>query len=397
MTDHLTDLIRQHATSQPVPELDLDGVIRSGRRAGRRRAVVRRSVATLAIGAVAGTAVAVGSGGGGGAPSLQVESSISASDAALVSDAYRTGGAFSRGDTVWFSDPDYSVDLGADVQTLFYTADGVVAAVSDDDAGDAPRGWVYVGTDGTVRRLDLPPKVVPGADAAADRLAYVTKAGSGYEVHVVEASSGDELAVVPFDGGYSWAGWTVPPIGLTGDYVVVGTNDAQKVLNWRTGRAVAAVPGEQLPSTGGGRALGGDHGSTAYQLGDARQLGSTADLTVGSGDGRWASNELSPDGRFVQTTTTFVSTDEDGTRTVVDGVEGNEVRNPVVHVTDLDTGRRITLPGDGFTYGWTPDGRLVKVEGSRVTTCDAATGACSTRTVPDGPGKIRVAGTYLGS
>ncbi|MDR6117473.1 hypothetical protein QE370_000657 [Aeromicrobium sp. SORGH_AS981] len=397
MTENLTDLIRQHATSQPVPELDLDGVIRSGRRAGRRRAVVRRSVATLAIGAVAGTAVAVSGVGRDAGSSLQVESSISASDVDLVSSAYRTGGAFSRGDTVWFSDPDYSVDLGTAVQTLYYTADGVIAAVSDDDAGDAPRGWVYVGTDGTVRRLDLPRKVVPGADASADRLAYVTKAGSGYEVHVVEASSGDELAVVPFDGGYTWAGWSVPPIGLTGDYVVVGTNEAQKVLNWRTGREVASVPGEQLPSTGGGRALGGDHGSTAYRLGDSRQLRSTADLTVGSGDARWASNELSPDGRFVQTTTTFVSTDEDGTRTVVDGVDGDEVRNPVVHVTDLDTGRRITLPGDGFTYGWTPDGRLVKVEGSRVTTCDAATGDCSTRTVPDGPGKIRVAGTYVGS
>ena len=44
---------------------------------------------------------------------------------------------FSRGDTVWFSNPTYSVDLSVNVQMMLDTSRGVVAAVTNDDAGDA--------------------------------------------------------------------------------------------------------------------------------------------------------------------------------------------------------------------------------------------------------------------
>ena len=120
-----------------------------------------------------------------------------------MSAAYRAGGAFSRGDTLWFSDPNYSVDLGVKIQLMYYTANGVVAGVTNDDAGDVKRDYVYVGTDGSVRELNLPGDVVPGTDAQADRLAYVTKEGSGYEIHVVEASTGHELATQSFDAPYT--------------------------------------------------------------------------------------------------------------------------------------------------------------------------------------------------
>ena len=39
----------------------------------------------------------------------------------------------------------------------------------------------------------------------------------------------------------------------------------------------------------------------------------------------------------------------------------------------------------------------MRVDGTKVTTCDGSTGACTVRTVPAGPGKIRMAGKYLGS
>ncbi|WP_313407498.1 hypothetical protein [Aeromicrobium sp.] len=400
MTDQLVDQIRHHANAEPVPELDLDGVIRRGRRARRQRTVARRSIAALAVAAVAGTAVLVGTNRDTGPSRLEVSSTIAAGDVALVSAAYRTGGAFSRGDTLWFSDPDYSVDLGVTVQLMYYTAEGVVAGVTNDEAGDAKRDYVYVGTDGTVRELDLPGKVVPGTDAQADRFTYLTEQGGGYRIHVVEASTGRELATQPFDAPYSWAGWAVPPVGLTGDYVVVGVDGDQQVVNWRTGERVADVPAEQLPSTGGGRALGGPLGAETYELGESTPLRSTKDLAITGedGGGSWASNDLSPDGRFVQTTSTTIGVDDDGTVTEVYRGAGGEVDDkPVVHVTEVDTGKRITLPGHARTYGWTPDGRLMRVDGSKVTTCDGASGACTSRTVPDGPGTIRMAGRYLGS
>lgn len=399
MTDQLIDRLRHQAESEPVPELDLTGLVDRGRRLRRRRSIAQRTVATLAVGAVVGTAFALVRGAGGD-PGLQVTTSISTADVKLVSAAYRTGGAFSRGHTLWFSDPDYSVDLSATIQVLYYTADGVVAGVTNDDDGDAKRDYVYVGTNGSVRPLHLPGDVVPGADAQADRFAYVTKAWNGYRIHVVEASTGRELATRSLHARYTWAGWDVPPIGLTGDYVVLGVDHDQQVLNWRTGARAADVPGEQLPSVGGGRALGGSLGAVTYRLGDSAPLRSTEELEVPAALGHepWASNELSPDGRFVQTTTTFVMLDDKGKVVdVTDGATGERVRHPVVHVTDVATGRRITLPGNSRTYGWTPDGRLMRVDGTTVTTCDGDSGRCTTRTVPSGKGRLKMAGRYFGS
>lgn len=367
-------------------------------RSTRVRAAGRRTIATLAVGAVLGTAFLVTDRDRDAR--LEVSTSIAASDVQRVSAAYRTGGAFSRGDTLWFSDPEYAVDLGVTVQLMYYTADGVLAGVTNDDAGDAARDYVYVGTDGTVRELDLPGYVVPGTDAQADRLAYLTQRPGGWTVHVVEASTGRELATRPVEAPYTWAGWDLPPIGLSGDHVVIGVDRAQYVLDWRTGERVADVPGERLPSTGGGRALGGPLGARTYALGDSTELRSTTDLAARdeTGGHPWASNELSPDGRFVLTVTTMVGLDEDGNVTEVqDGAGGDVVDRPVVHVTEVDTGRRITLPGHGRTYGWTPDGRLMRVDGTTVTTCDGATGECSERSVPAGTGTIRLAGRYFGS
>ena len=401
MTDQLLEKIRDHAGAELVPELDLDGIIRRGRRVRRRRTVARRGIVTLAVGAIAGAVVVTGIHRDGGAARLDASTTISAQDVDLASAAYRTGGAFSRGDTLWFSDPTYSVDLGVTVQMMLYTAHGVVAGVTNDDAGDAKRDYVYVGTDGSVRELNLPGEVVPGTDAQADRLAYLTKEGSGWRIHVVEASTGREIASVTHAARYTWAGWDVPPIGLTGDFVVLGVDGDQQVVNWRTGERVADVPDTQLPAVGGGRALGGPMGDKTYQLGDSKELRSTTDLAVSSEPGDrypYADNSLSPDGRFVETTNTLIeSNDDTGEERVVSGADMKPVARPVVHVTDVATGMRITLPGNARTYGWTPDGRLIRVDGTKVTTCDASSGECTSTTVPAGNGTVRMAGRYLGS
>lgn len=385
MNDLLAETLRRHAESQPVPPLDLDHVLARGRRVRGRRSTTRRITALTAAAVIAGVLlVAIRPGA---APDLQVRTTISAADVELASSAYRTGGAFSRGDTLWFSDPSYSVDLGRTIQLMYYTADGVIAGVTDDNNGDATRAYVYVGTDGSVRPLDLPGDVVPGADAQADRLAYLTHDGPGYRVHVVQASTGREIATQRFVATYTWAGWDMPPIGLTGDHVVIGADDGQHVIDWRTGERLENVPGVQLPSTGGGRALGDLFGATTYEVETGTALRSTDDLTAADEPGGepWASNELSPDGRFVLTVG-FGSLA--GSRPT----EGAQV-----NITEVATGHRITLPGDSRTYGWTPDGDLMRADATSTTTCDAATGHCVDRTAPSGAGRIHMAGRYLGS
>lgn len=271
--------------------------------------------------------------------------------------------------------------------------------MTDDDRGDAARQYVYVGTDGTVRALNLPHKAVPGTDAQADRFAYVTRAGDSWRIHVVKASTGRELTTVDVVADYTWAGWDVPPVGISGDYVVLGVDKGQRVLDWRTGKCEPDVPGAQLPSVGGGQALGGKLSAEVYRLGDSRAVRSVRDLALpdASGGHPWADNELSPDGRFVQTINTFVTVDGAGEVTEVSKPDGKVVRHPVVYVTEVASGRRITLPGHSKTYGWTPDGRLVRVDGTTITTCDGSTGNCTSREVPAGPGTVRMAGRYLGS
>ena len=401
MTDQLLEKIRDHADAEPVPELDLDGIILRGRRVRRRRTVARRGVVTLAIGAIAGTVIVGGIDRDGSAARLDATTTIAAQDVDLVSAAYRTGGAFSRGDTLWFSDPTYSVDLGVTVQMMLYTAQGVVAGVTNDDDGTAKRDYVYVGTDGSVRELNLPGEVVPGTDAQADRLAYLTTKDDSYEIHVVEASTGRELATHDYDATYTWAGWDVPPIGLTGDYVVIGVDSAQQVVDWRTGERVKDVPGTRLPSVGGGRALGGPLGDVIYRVGDSRKLRSTTELSAPSEPAeshRLSSSSLSPDGRFVTTANTFVQRDDKGrVEAVTDGATGEVIDNPVISVTDVGTGQSIALPGHASTYGWTPDGRLMRVDGTNVTSCDASSGECTSTSVPSGNGTIRMAGRYIGS
>jgi hypothetical protein len=228
----------------------------------------------------------------------------------------------------------------------------------------------------------------------------LTKEGTGYRIHVVAASTGRELKGLVYDGPYTWAGWDVPPVGLTGDFVVIGFDNKQQVVNWRTGKRMRDVPGTQLPSTGGGRTLGSESGGVTYRLGDSSELRSTQALAVSEDHGKfhWAINDLAPNGRFVETSNTMVAVDGHGHVTeVFSGLSGKVVKNPVVYVTDVATGHRVTLPGTARTYGWTPDGRLMRVDGNTVTTCDATSGTCIARTMPSGPGVIRMAGRYLGS
>ncbi len=65
--------------------------------------------------------------------------------------------------------------------------------------------------------------------------------------------------------------------------------------------------------------------------------------------------QLSPDGRYA-------AVDSDGKS---------------VDVYDVDAGTHVTLNGQSFDYGWSPDGDLFKVKGRQLITCSTSTGECT--------------------
>jgi hypothetical protein len=52
-----------------------------------------------------------------------------------------------------------------------------------------------------------------------------------------------------------------------------------------------------------------------------------------------------------------------------------------VDVYDVDAGTHVTLDGQVWDYGWSPDGDLFRVDGDHVLTCSTATGACRNEAV----------------
>jgi hypothetical protein len=78
---------------------------------------------------------------------------------------------------------------------------------------------------------------------------------------------------------------------------------------------------------------------------------------------------LSPDGRFA----------------ALDGPNGK-----TVDVYDIDAGTHVTLDGQSWDYGWSPDGDLFRVKGHRVITCSTSTGECETGStvIPDEGGGV---------
>jgi hypothetical protein len=72
--------------------------------------------------------------------------------------------------------------------------------------------------------------------------------------------------------------------------------------------------------------------------------------------------DLSPDGRFAQ----LVNEEQPP------GGSGSSFE-----VFDVETKTSVTIEGNAFSWGWTADGDLFRVDGDQVRTCDPATGDCT--------------------
>ena len=192
---------------------------------------------------------------------------------------------------------------------------------------------------------------MPGVDPEQPYLAYAEVVDGQVQVVVHDLSTDEEVARVPVPDARKWGGWAAPPVALSGDTVYVGTDDVMRTVDWRTGEVgTTDALGPGYPDVKSGRAVEQD--GRELEVVDV-ETGKVL-LTVRSGQFGYLS--LSPDGRFAS-----ISSDDGRT----------------VDVYDVDAGTHVTLDGQSWDYGWSPDGDLFQVENHHVLTCSTSTGECT--------------------
>ncbi|HEY0951187.1 hypothetical protein [Nocardioides sp.] len=358
MTERLSTLLRDEAAALHVPAPDLTGVLVTGRRLRRRRRVAA-AVAAGAVVAIVATATVAGTSLTGG--------DTGARDIDPAGPSTGHGAVFTLGTTVFYDGGTAHVQIDDKaIKSTYYTSAGLLVRHGDNNWSDGggPQRYSLVTEDGTVRPVSVTTEdVVPGVDPTQPYLAYAEVTGGTVEVVVHDLATDEEVARVPVPDATSWGGWTAPPVALSGDTVYVGTDDIMRTVNWRTGEVAETdeiAPG--YPNIAGGRAVEPADGQiTVVEVATGEVL-----LTVPRGESYL---QLSPDGRYAA-------------MNLPDGRS--------VDVYDIDAGTKVTVDGQSWDYGWSPDGDLFKVVKHRVVTCSTSTGECTTGdvTVPKEGGGV---------
>jgi hypothetical protein len=246
-------------------------------------------------------------------------------------------------------------------QSMYYTSAGLLVRTNKDGSSDggAPFHFELVKAHGKTEKLRVTlGEVVPSTDPMRPYLAWAKMKAGHIQVVVRNVRTDRNVAVVAVPGTFDWGGWIAPPVALVGSRVYVGTNDQTEVVNWRTGRARTSttVPGSAFPDVHGNHAVvEGAHATRVVNVASGKVL-----LKVSQRQG-FVFVQLSPDGRFATTT----------------GVAG------AFKVHNLRLGTSVRLHKAGFGYGWSADGdHVFRVNGSTMTTCNAATGACHATHIP---------------
>jgi hypothetical protein len=175
------------------------------------------------------------------------------------------------------------------------------------------------------------------------------------QVVVHDVSTDEEVARITMPGSFKWGGWSGPPVALSGDTVYVGTEDVTRTVDWRTGEigeTDTIPPG--YPDVAGGRTV--EASRTEARVVDV----ASGDTLLSVPVKQYGYLALSPDGRFAS----------------VDSADGSSVE-----VYDVDAGTHVTLEGQSYDYGWSPDGDLFTVRAHHVVTCSTSSGECTTGSV----------------
>ncbi len=344
MTERLSALLRAEADTVDVPSPPAAEVVSQGHRL-RRRHRIGTAAATFAV-------VAALTLGGGYAVSK-----VGGDDEALEPAGPSTGhgAVFTLGTTVFYDGGTKSATIDDKaIKSTYYTSAGLLVRHGNNNYSDGggPQRFSLVTEDGTVHPVSVvTEEVVPGVDPGQPYLAYAEVVDGEVQVVVHDISTDEEVARVPVPDAKKWGGWSAPPVALSGDIVYVGTDDVERTVNWRTGEVgTTDAIGPGYPDVSGGRAVEQTgHQMTVVDVATGKVL-----LSVDAGRSGYL--QLSPDGRFA-------TIDSEGKR---------------VDVYDVAAGTHVTLDGQSFDYGWSPDGDLFKVKGQRLITCSTSTADCTT-------------------
>jgi hypothetical protein len=351
VTERLADLMHRAVDDLRVPPAPSAEVLRHGRAVRRHRgyAVAAGAVATVVV--VSGIAVATTNGDNEGDGKGKDRQPQVADIAGGL-----TGPVFSIGTTVYLDGGTGTATIDDKaIKSMYYTSAGVVVRHGNNNYSDGggPMRFSLVAPDGAVSPIDVTfEETVPSTDPDQPYLAYAEKVDDVVQVVVLDVRDGSEAARVPVPDAKKWGGWEAPPVSLDGDLVYVGTDDVQRVVDWRTGEVTTSdAVGPGFPVVRDGHAVTSSDRSSAV-----------IDVSTGSILAQGKKDEyfsLSPDGRYALGQT-------------------YDFKDPRARLVDLASGSEVALDIQGNGLGWAPDDSVFALTGSDLTSCRADTGACTT-------------------
>jgi len=378
MTERLSTLLASEAETIEVPAARPDLIIRRARAFRLRRRAVRGAVGIAAAAMVAAGVGLFGVGSDSGTPPASAQARFE--NAAAVP-AYGTYGAFAAGSTVYIGN--HQVHFKEKIKSIYYTSEGVLIRMGKraylDEPG--PSHYTLIHPDGSTRQIDLHMgDRVPATDPESPDIAYLEPTGSRWSFVVVDLRTGREIARKVVDGRFTWGGWEAPPASMSGTRVWGLFDEGWREFDRSTGwtRLIPDTRGAILEAAHGRYVAGGDNGPSLTVADFV--TGDTVRTTPSKGEETIAT--LSPDGRFLRISG-YLTYNEKG---------GLAVKPAPSQFLDLQTGKKITLPGQ--VYGWTPDGHTLSVDAKkdRITVCDPRDGGCDRIDLKIGDGAVKLGG-----
>lgn len=343
MTDRLAQLMHDEADRLPVPPPPVELIAARGRRDRRRR------TATTALAGIA-AALVIGGATWGATQLFEDEEVQPISPNGM-------GPVFSTGETAYVDGSPVQVRNG--VEEFHYTADGVLLRLLGQGTGTA--ALTFVSPDGDATSAGS----VPGlARIATDPRSELVAVALIDEVRVTvelrEAATGDLVKRLPLTGVEAGPRDGVA-ISLTLDAVFVNVyGERPQMIDIESGE-VSTVP--EMPLAGDRAVIPGPD-FDLFRVVDARTGAELLEIDPGV----MAVVELSPDGRYARVEPSDSRRDDPGVTT---------------DFYDVASGDKVAIPGWYGDFGWTARGEpfIVDPLEDSLTTCDPASGECTTREV----------------
>ncbi|MDQ4053806.1 MAG: hypothetical protein M3237_14040 [Actinomycetota bacterium] len=357
MTERLAQLMHAEADHLVVPPPNAGAALSQGRGLRRRRRFVTGATATAVVLVIGGGALAVNA--------ITGDDKGSNADPAA---AFDSGAVFSIGATVYAANGEVEAAIeDKAIKSLYYTSAGVLVRHGNNPYSDGggPQRFSIVRPDGSVDPIDVTTEeTVHSTDPTQPYLAYAEETAAGVDVVLRDLRDDTEAARVSIPGPFDKNAWMPPPISLSGELVYITTSPTAYVVDWRSGEVTATdaiEPGGYVEVHGGRETVDDRFQARVVDAATGETL-----LSAPITQDQFGGFSLSPDGSYALLS-------------IEDMMASGEAAS-TVDVYDVETGEHVSVPRND--YGWTVDGDLFSVSKGKLTTCDTATGDCTT--VPHG-------------